>query len=238
MSKPAANWFDQNPPWVWWSCIPIFGGLAIAHAGIKTANYNWMGLGVGFMVLGSVVPALFGSNLMIMIWGAQVATAFALKKTYLIKTYPKHLPMPDDAAIAKIVAQTRPKIDINDCSKNDLVNILGLPIVYANDIESLKNEGYIFTHAEELTEIIGIPESTVNRISSMIVFSYNVRQEVDFSWKRVNTLSAEELVSYGLESEVAAQIVAERKKRGEYKSILDIKKRTGIPYSSYKWLNS
>ncbi len=234
MSKPVSNWFEQIPDWVRYACIPTFGGMAIAYAGLKTATYEWIGLGLGFTVLGILLSS--NGYLLVVIWGAQIGTAFFLKKSYLVKTYPKHLPMPEDKAIAKIVAQTRPKIDINTCSKNDLVNILGLPIVYANDIELLQNEGYIFTHSEELTEIIGIPEGTVRQLTGMIVFSYDFKQEVDFSWKRLNTLSAEELVVRGLEPEVAAKIVNERTKHGEYKTLLAIKKRTGIPYSSYKSL--
>ncbi|WP_442939951.1 hypothetical protein [Nostoc sp.] len=78
---------------------------------------------------------------------------------------------------------------MNECFKHELVNYLGLPIVYANNIESLLNERYVFTHVEELIEIAGIPEKQVARITPLITFSYNYKKEADFSWKRLNTYS-------------------------------------------------
>jgi DNA uptake protein ComE-like DNA-binding protein len=49
-------------------------------------------------------------------------------------------------------------------------------------------------------------------------------------------MTADDLVSLGLEPNVAKAIAAERQSRGEFKSIMDIKKRTGIPFSAYKHL--
>nr|WP_273038627.1 helix-hairpin-helix domain-containing protein [Iningainema tapete] len=155
-----------------------------------------------------------------------------MKHRFLAKTYPKNLPIPEEPELAKLVAQHRSKIDINQCSKNELVNSLGLPIVYANNIESLLNEGYIFTHPEELTEIAGIPENQVARITQLITFSYDYKKEADFSWKRLNTYSTEELISCGLDKAIATKIVTERQ-RGEYKSLIDVKQRTGLPLNTY-----
>jgi DNA uptake protein ComE-like DNA-binding protein len=237
VSQPSSNWLQQIPAWVWWSCFPAFGGMAIAYAGIKTSTTSWIAIGVSFTAVGIAFSNLDPSGtVMTIAWMAQIATAFALKKSYLIKTYPKHLPLPDDAEAVKLISSDRPKFEINSCSKNDLVNSLGLPIVYANDIEILRNEGFIFTYAEELTEVVGIPAATVKRIAPMITFSYDYRQEASLSWKRLNTLSTEELIAQGLEAEIAQEIVNERQKRGEYKSLVEVKKRTGVPFSAYKSL--
>ncbi|XWK85653.1 MAG: helix-hairpin-helix domain-containing protein [Phormidium sp.] len=138
--------------------------------------------------------------------------------------------LPETAQTAALIAQVRGKVDINNCSKDDLVNLLGLPIVYANDIESLQKEGYIFTHLEELHEIAGIPENYLPRLAPLVTFSYDYKKEAHSSWKRLNVMSVQELIASGLESEVAFQIVAERQKRGEYKSAIDIKRRTNLPF--------
>jgi DNA uptake protein ComE-like DNA-binding protein len=235
MSQPS--WFDQTPQWVWWSCIPALGGGAIAYAGVKSGSNIWIGVGAGFVASAIIFPSIpFLSGLWTIVWIAQIATAFALKRAYLAKTYPKDLALPDDANLFAAIAAHRPKVDINACSKNDLVNVLGLPIVYANDIDSLRAEGHIFTSLEELHDILEISNSMLKKIEPMVVFSYDYRQESGYSWKRINSMNVDELISLGIEPQVAGAIASERQSRGEFKSIMDIKKRTGIPFSAYKHL--
>lgn len=235
MSQPS--WFDQTPAWVWWSCFPAFGGGAIAYAGVKSGSNIWIGVGAGFVAAAIIVPSIpIVSNLAGLVWVAQISTAFILKREYLVKTYPKDLPLPEDPQLFKAIAATRPKIDINSCSKNDLVNVLGLPIIYANDIDSLKSEGYIFTALEELHDILEIPNATLKKIEPMLVFSYDYRHEASYSWKRVNSMSSDDLIMLGIDPTVATAIATERQLRGEFKSIMDIKKRTGVPFSAYRQL--
>lgn len=226
-------WLRQTPNWVWYSFIPGFGGLAICYAGQKSNIRSWIGWGAGLTV---AALALSSTNFASIIWIAQIVTAFSFKKRYLIKTAPRGLLVPATATNAEELANVRGKIDINECTKDDMVRILGLPIVYANDIESLQNEGYIFTHAEELAEIAGVPESHVRRIAPMICFSYNYQKEARFTWKRLNILSPEELIQSGLDRVVAEKIVRERQIQGEYKSVIDVKRRTGLPFDSYRHL--
>ncbi|MCA6593246.1 MAG: helix-hairpin-helix domain-containing protein [Pseudanabaena sp.] len=235
MSQPA--WFDQTPAWVFWSFVPVLGGGAIAYAGVKSGSNIWIGVGAGFVagaIVISSIPVL--SILAKILWFAQIATAFALKRAYLAKTYPKDLALPDDPKLFAVIAANRPKVDINTCSKNDLVNTLGLPIVYANDIESLRDEGHIFTSIEELHDILEIPNATLKKIEPIIIFSYDYRQESDYSWKRINSMSTDDLIGSGIEPNTAKAIAEERQRRGEFKSIMDIKKRTGVPFSAYRHL--
>ncbi|MBD2187186.1 helix-hairpin-helix domain-containing protein [Pseudanabaena mucicola] len=231
MSQPS--WFDQTPAWVWWSFFPALGGGAIAYAGVKAGSNIWIGVGAVF-VAGAIILAPMSETASVVIWLAQVITAFALKQEYLAKTYPKNLPLPEDPKLFKAIAASRTKIEINSCSKNDLVNVLGLPIVYANDIESLRDEGHIFTSLEELHDILEIPNATLKKIEPMVTFSYDYRQEVEYSWKRVNSMSVEDLMIMGIDAKVAIAIFDERQRRGDFKSIMDIKKRTGIPFSAYR----
>ncbi|MEH2283965.1 MAG: helix-hairpin-helix domain-containing protein [Nostoc sp.] len=227
----SKSWFQQTPAWVWLSLIPTLGGFAIAYAGYKSKTNTWIVIGISTSVL---ALALSANGLAVVIWLAQIGLAFYLKKSYLVKIYPKNLPIPEEQELAKLVASTRDQVDINECSKHELVNYLGLPIVYANNIESLMNEGYVFTHVEELIEIAGIPEKQVARITPLITFGYNYKKEADFSWKRLNTYSTEELITCGLDGAIAEQIVAERQQRGEYKSLIDVKQRTGLPLTTYR----
>ncbi|MDQ2100104.1 MAG: helix-hairpin-helix domain-containing protein [Tychonema bourrellyi B0820] len=208
--------------------------MAIVYAGQKTNIRSWIGWGAGFTLAALAVSS--SANFGLLIWIAQIVTAFSLKKRYLIKTAPRGLLVPATAINAEELANIRGKIDINECTKDDLVRVLGLPIVYANDIESLQNEGYIFTHAEELSEIAGVPEGHVRRIAPMICFSYNYQKEARFTWKRLNILSPQELIESGLDRVVAEKIVRERQIKGEYKSVIDVKRRTGLPFDSYRHL--
>ncbi|MEH1777278.1 helix-hairpin-helix domain-containing protein [Nostoc sp.] len=231
MMSQSKSWFQQTPAWVWLSLIPTLGGFAIAYAGYKSKTKTWIGIGI---IIPTLALALSANSLAFVIWIAQIGVAFYLKKAFLVKMYPKNLPVPEEQELANLVATTRDKVDINECSKHELVNYLGLPIVYANNIESLMNEGYVFTHVEELIEIAGIPEKQVTRITPLITFGYNYKKEADFSWKRLNTYSTDELITCGLDGAIAEQIVAERQQRGEYKSLIDVKQRTGLPFTTYR----
>ena len=231
MSQPS--WFEKTPQWVWLSCVPFIGGGAIAYAGLKCGSKIWIGIGAGFVAAAIALPS---SSFWSLIWFAQIGTAFALKREYLTKTYPKELPLPEDPKLFARIAATRPKIDINSCTKNDLVNILGLPIVYANDLDSLRSEGHIFTSLEELHDVLGISNETLKKIAPLVIFSYDYRQESSYSWKRINSMTADELIGLGLDAKMATAIVIEREQRGEFKSIMDIKKRTGVPFSAFKHL--
>ncbi len=206
--------------------------MAICYAGHQSNIRSWIGWGAGFTLAALAVSS--SANFGLIVWIAQIVTAFSLKKRYLIKTAPRGLLVPATATNAEELANLRGKIDINECTKDDLVRVLGLPIVYANDIESLQNEGYIFTYAEELSEIAGVPASHVRRIAPMICFSYNYQKEASFTWKRLNILSVEELTASGLDRVVAEKIVTERQIKGEYKSVIDVKRRTGLPFDSYR----
>jgi DNA uptake protein ComE-like DNA-binding protein len=49
-------------------------------------------------------------------------------------------------------------------------------------------------------------------------------------------MTADDLIAIGIEPNVAIAIAQERQRRGEFKSIMDVKKRTGIPFSAYRQL--
>jgi len=233
VSQPTSNWFKQIPKWVWWSAFPGFGGLAIAYAGKKAKTNSWVALGC---TLTGAALFLTETAWFTPIWLAQIGVAIYLKKPFLLKTYPKSLPLPEDPETLSLIAGLREKVDINQCSKTEMVYSLELPIVYANDLEALRNEGYIFTDPEELTELLGIPESTVKRIAPLIIFTYDYKKELNLSWRRLNTHSIEQLVDCGLDSAVAMKIVNEREQRGDYKTVLDVKRRTGLPLNLYSQL--
>lgn len=93
---------------------------------------------------------------------------------------------------------------------------------------------YIFTHVEELHEIAGIPENYVARMSSLIVFRYNYKKEADSSWRRLNAYTIEQLITCGLDAAIAEKIVVERERKGDYKSLVEVKQRTGLPFGTYR----
>lgn len=229
MSKDPLS-LEKTPNWVWYSMIPGLGGLAIAYAGKKTNTTSWIVIGLGIT---GFALFLAETSLVFPIWVGQIGLAFYLKKLFLDKNSSLDSNLQAHHHGIDSLSKTGVKIDINKCSKDDLVHQLNLPIVYANDIEALRNEGYIFTDAEELSDMVGIPETTVQRIASFIVFGYDYKQESDFSWRRLNSYSLEDLIIVGLQKEVAQKIVNERK-RGEYKSVIDVKRRTQLPLATYR----
>jgi TM2 domain-containing membrane protein YozV len=147
--------------------------------------------------------------------------------------YPQEASLKGVFSKIKMLVSNR-KLDINNCSKDELVRTLKIPIIYANDIDSLKNEGYIFTHVEELSEIAGLPESYLDRLAGKVIFTYNINKELECSWQRLNVMSIDELVLAGLGGNVAQKIVSEREDNGEYRSVIDVKRRTSIPFHRYK----
>jgi len=231
------TWFQKTPTWIGITGIPFVGGGGIAYAGYVVKNNTWIGIGISFIVLSAIASILPSSLKTTLFWAgyiAQILTGLMFKQEFLAYTYPRRLTLPEDDKLFKAVAKARPKIEINTCSKNELVNRLGISIVYANTLMNLREEGYGFTHAQELTKMVGMPLELVQKISPFITFSYY--QEQEYPWKRINHLTTQNLIDLGIEIAVAKAIIRERKLNGEYKSIVDIKKRISIPFNSYKQL--
>ncbi len=205
-----------SPNAFWLSFIPLFGGLAIVREGNRLSDTRFTQLGWAVFAL-SVVLAL--ADGLLLAWLLQMGLAIWFKMKY-----------------AKAPAAPLSLIDFNSCSKHDLVRELDLPIVYANDIDLLRSEGYCFTYAEELTEIVGIPEEQVARIAPRLVFAYHAAHSGITSWRRVNFLSAAEMQALGVEGAIAQKIVDERNQRGDYRSAIEIKRRTGLAFRAYKKL--
>ncbi len=224
------------PDWVWWSLCPVFGGLTIAYAGYTTKTDRWLQIGGALSAI-SLLAAFCGwSWLVYLAVPVQFAIAMNIKNPYLIKSAPRGAILPTDRQIAKSIAQIRGKVDINKCSKDDLVHVLGLPIAYSNNIELIKAEGYMFTHLEELTALADVPEQYCQAIEPMIAFNYYEQSDDPIDWQRLNVLPISELIELGLDRDSAAVICTERQRNGAYRSLVEVKRRTGLPIAIYKHL--
>ncbi|MDV3002132.1 MAG: hypothetical protein N5P05_003738 [Chroococcopsis gigantea SAG 12.99] len=220
---------NKSSGWILLGLIPGFGGLAIMYAGSLVNRRNWILTGLSFTLLSLLLGT---QGLGTVIWLSQVGmTLYVYQKAGRLSLDNSKL---QDRLAPLIATKKGMKIDINTSSKHDLVYELGLPIVYANNIESLVNDGYMFTHLEELVEIAGLPSNYLPKISPYVVFSYDVSKEHDLSWRRINSYSAEDLMILGLAGNVATKLIAEREKNGDYQSVIDIKNRTGIPIRNYQ----
>jgi Helix-hairpin-helix motif len=224
------------PDWIWWSFCPIFGGLTIAYAGYLTKTNKWLQIGGGLSAIVLLASLLNQSWLVCLAIPIQVAIAMNIKNTYLIKSAPRGAILPTDRQTAQSIASIRGKVDINKCSKDDLVHILGLPIVYSNNIELIKSEGFMFTHLEELTELADVPEKYCEAIEPMIAFNYYEKSAEPIDWQRLNVLPISELIELGLDRSTAAVICNERQLHGSYRSLVEVKRRTGLPINLYKHL--
>jgi DNA uptake protein ComE-like DNA-binding protein len=224
------------PDWMWWSLCPVFGALTIAYAGYSTKTDKWSQIGGGIFAVG-LLAALSGQSwLVYLAVPIQFGITMNIKNRYLIKSAPRGAVLPTDRQTAQLIADVRGRVDINKCSKDDLVHVLGLPIVYANNIESIKAEGYMFTHLEELTELADVPEKYSTAIEPLIAFNYYDRSEDPIDWQRLNVLPMSELVELGLDRNSAALICNERQIHGAYRSLVEVKRRTGLPIALYKHL--
>jgi DNA uptake protein ComE-like DNA-binding protein len=224
------------PEWVWWSLCPVVGGLTIAYAGYTTKTDRWLQVGgvLSTIALGALFLDL--SWLVYLAVPVQFAIAMNIKNPYLIKSAPRGAILPTDRQIAESIASIRGKVDINRCSKDDLVHVLGLPIAYANNIEMFKAEGYMFTHLEELTTLADVPEKYCQAIEPMIAFNYYEQSDDPIDWQRLNILPISELIELGLDGDSAAVICTERQRNGAYRSLIEVKRRTGLPIALYKHL--
>jgi DNA uptake protein ComE-like DNA-binding protein len=228
----------SNPDWVWWTLIPVVGGLIIAYVGNKHKLKNWVNIGWGVSTSSMVLLLGLGVQTSIICLSAAIglSAAMYLKREYLIKISPRDAIAITDRQTSTLVAQIKGKIDINKCSKDELVRGLGLPIVYANDIETVRTAGHIFTHIEELTDLIGIPQSKCDIIEPSIAFNYYDDASYYSNWQRLNLLPSSELVELGIGFDTANAIVSERQRAGNYRSLVDIQRRTGLPINLYKHL--
>jgi DNA uptake protein ComE-like DNA-binding protein len=130
------------------------------------------------------------------------------------------------------------KLDINNCSTNDLVHIAGLLPSYAENITLIRSEGYHFLDLEDLTQLADLPEDYCLKIEPLIAFTY-YEQAANYdatNWQRLNSLSMPELIELGLDGDIATKICDERHQNGEYRALVEVKRRTGLPISTYKHL--
>ena len=216
----------KTPVWVWLSTIPIVGSLSIIYAGNKVNRFSWINTGIFLTTLNIVLSS---THLLGFVWLGQILVACCLKDKFIEETNHFQKAFFNHREDNLLLPRATEKIDINNCSKDDLVYGLGLPIVYANEIESAHNEGYIFTHIDELVDVVGIPDRYKPTLESLIIFSYDIKKEADFSWRKCNTFTKDELIACNLSSEIATKIIQEREKGGMYKSFPDLRKRTGLP---------
>ncbi len=201
----------------WLSFLPVLGGISIIRESSRLGDNKCVQLGWGVLAL-SVVTALAES--FTFAWLLQIGLAVWLRA--------RHAKPPAPLPIAKV--------DFNSCSKHDLVRVLNIPIAYANDIDLIRNEGHLFTHAEELIEIAGVPEDLVARIQPQLIFSYDAQKDDDHTWRQINFLSVGEMVTRGVDAIAAQKIVEERTLRGDYRSAVEVKRRTGIAFRAYQTL--
>jgi DNA uptake protein ComE-like DNA-binding protein len=220
---------DHSLNWLWLSFIPVFGGLAIAHAGKRTNNPSWVSVGIAFTLISFLLSA---QSAIVTIWLAQVGMGLYVRNRIL--THPALLGNSEPSSSSLPALRSGEKIDINTCSKHDLVYVLGLPIVYANDIDAVRQEGHIFTHIEELSEIAGLPEPYQRTLAPLVMFTYDLHREIDTSWRRLNHYSAQELIGEGIRSDIAQRIVEEREKNGLYRSAIEVRNRAGVPLKAYQ----
>jgi len=202
------------------SFIPVFGGLAIVQESKRLGDRKFTNYGWG--VFAFAIFSLIAGNISLS-WVIQIGLIFWLKSQH-------------EKATQSVDPQPLRKIDFNNCSKHDLVHVLNLPIVYANDIDLIRNEGHLFTHIEELIDIAGVPEEHVLRIAPQLIFSYDAQKDDDHTWRQMNFLTASEMESRGLERAIAQKIVEERTQNGDYRSAVDVKRRTKIAFRHYQTL--
>ncbi len=228
----------QTPQWIWWSLCPVFGALTIAYAGYLTKTNRWLKIGLGLSGATLLASMIGLSGLVFIATLVQFAIAISIKNTYLIKIAPRGTILPTDRRIAKLIADIRGQVDINQCSKDDLVHVLGLPIAYANNIESIKAEGFQFIQIDDLRELADVPEQYCQTIEPLVAFRYYETSPSEglVSWQRLNILPLSELVELGLDRVSATVICNERQLHGAYRSLIEVKRRTGIPLNLYKHL--
>jgi len=138
----------------------------------------------------------------------------------------------------KIRSKVVKSVDINTCSIDDLVHLVGIPSIYADNIELIRSEGYHFLDLEDLTQLADLPEDYCRKIEPLIVFNYyeRVSNFNTTNWQRLNSLSIPELIELELDYDVAMKICDERHKNGQYRALVEVKRRTGLPISAYKHL--
>jgi TM2 domain-containing membrane protein YozV len=128
------------------------------------------------------------------------------------------------------------KLDINNCSVNDLVHIATILPNYAENIALIKSEGYQFLDLEDLTELADLPEDYCRKIEPLIAFNYYEKfaNSDATNWRRLNSLSVPELIELEVDRDIATKICDERHQNGKYRALVEVQRRTGLPISAYK----
>lgn len=223
---PAETWFERIPTWIRWTWVPIVGSLGLLQAGLVTRQRRWILISIGLGCLGLVAAPLSGWG-SLGAWVAQIVLARVWRRPFLARTYPADWPLPRDPALVREIAPFRDPVDINRCTRHQLVHDLGLPIVYANEIESLRVQGSLMLSVDDLRNLVRLPEETIERLEPVLQFQYYSHEAEAVAWQRLNTDTQAQLVAHGWDPGVAAAIVQERR-RGPFRSPADAGQRVGF----------
>ncbi len=109
-----------------------------------------------------------------------------------------------------------------------------MPIVYANEIEEIRADGVHFTEFDDLANLTSIPNDYLSKIKPYLKFEFDYTQETGNSWHKLNCLSEDDLIAIGVDKSAASVIVKVRHDKGDYTSLIDVKRKTGIPLSRYR----
>ena len=109
-----------------------------------------------------------------------------------------------------------------------------MPIVYANEIEEIRADGVHFTEFDDLANLTSIPNDYLSKIKPYLKFEFDYTQETGNSWHKLNCLSEDDLISICVDKSAASVIVKVRHDKGDYTSLIDVKRKTGIPLSRYR----
>jgi DNA uptake protein ComE-like DNA-binding protein len=208
--------------WLWLALFPSLGGITFIVWGAQNKNRRALFGGAAFLIVGGIFSV--DSSLGGAIWLLQIFSAFKV--------------LPLLSSLNSIEASKHPKLkgklDVNGCSKNELVHLLDMPIVYANEIEEIRAEGLRFTEFDDLANLTSIPNDYLAKIRPYLKFEFDYAQETGDSWRKLNYLSEDDLISIGVDKSAAIAIVKVRHAKGDYTSLIDVKRKTGIPLSRYR----
>ena len=218
---------SNDKGWQWLAFVPSFGGVVLVVAGAQNKDKNTWASGLAIL-LASFIFAGFSAALLVT-WAVQAVAAVRL-----IQGGDRQQLAPQKKYSVSAALPPGTQFNINTCSKDEMVRGLGMPIVYANEIEEVRSEGMRFMDMGDLENLTSIPNDYLRKLRPHLIFEFDYHQESGSSWRRLNHLSQAELVALGIDEVAAAAIVEARAVKGEYTSLVDVKRKTGIPINRYR----
>ncbi|MBV5260816.1 ComEA family DNA-binding protein [Synechococcus moorigangaii CMS01] len=128
------------------------------------------------------------------------------------------------------------KIDANQATVDDWLRLPGISIHQGRSLVQLTRQGVQFYCIDDVAAALSVPVQRLQPLASILCFAYYA-PELAPHQININRASLDELVAFGVDHHLAANIIIERQ-RGDYRHFADLQGRLQLSGTQImQWLH-